>query len=396
MTTEAHALSQLEALVAHGPRFHGTETMRAASAWVESELVAMGHAVRREPVSLPGWHPGTVRRVLVTAPVERELPAWPMLWSAGTDGVVRGHLEVLGPEGIWGDSIVWQRLGVRDTRGRIAAVVHARDDGPAAPQPLPAGSDDGVAHLAIGRLDGLQLAEWIADHERVTVEVSLDSGPRDRSVSDNLIVEIAASDPGSPDPAVSGTVVVCGHLDSFYNTVGAYDNGSGSIALLELARLWAVSPPPRPVRIVWFTAEEWHLLGSRHHVEQLDPAARDAIDFVLNIDGLGRGDHLETFVGPERFGFAVRDAIRAYARATARTLTTVDRFPPTRGTDDASFHAAGIPSVFCTFNDLHRLHQPEDVPDPAIARNIAWTVPLARSLAETMPRPERTPAPGLL
>ncbi|WFR65788.1 M28 family metallopeptidase [Curtobacterium flaccumfaciens] len=197
-------------------------------------------------------------------------------------------------------------------------------------------------------------------------------------------------------PGTSGVVVVCGHLDTFYNTVGAYDNGSGSIALLELARLWATSPPPRPVRIVWFTAEEWRLLGSRHHVEQLDPAARDAIDFVLNIDGLGRGDHLETFVGPERFGFAVRDAIREHARATARTLTTVDRFPPTRGTDDASFHAAGIPSVFCTFNDLHRLHQPEDVPDPAIARNIAWTVPLARSLAETMPRPERAPAPGLL
>ncbi|TCU43768.1 M20/M25/M40 family metallo-hydrolase [Curtobacterium sp. PhB146] len=396
MTTEAHALSQLKALVAHGPRFHGTETMAAAAAWLESELVAMGHSVRREPVSLPGWHPGTVRRVRVTAPVDRVLPAWPMLWSAGTgaasvDGVVRGRLEVLGPEGIWGDSIVWQRFGVRDEAGRIAAVVHARDDGPAAPQPLPAGSDDRIAHLAVGHLDGLQLAEWVADHDDVRIEVELDSEPRERSVSDNLIVEV----PGS-GPVQAGTVVACGHLDSFYNTLGAYDNGSGSIALLELARIWVSEPPTRPVRIVWFTAEEWHLLGSRHHVEQLTDADRDAIDFVLNIDGLGRGDLLETFVGPERFGFAVRDAVRAHAAATARTLTTVDRFPPTRGTDDASFHAAGIPSVFLTFNDLHRLHQPEDLPDPGIARNIAWTVPLARSIVETMPRPRRTAAPGLL
>ena len=41
---------------------------------------------------------------------------------------------------------------------------------------------------------GLKLSPQFADHERVTVEVSLDSGPRDRSVSDNLMVEIAASD----------------------------------------------------------------------------------------------------------------------------------------------------------------------------------------------------------
>jgi Zn-dependent M28 family amino/carboxypeptidase len=209
-------------------------------------------------------------------------------------------------------------------------------------------------------------------------------------VSDNLIVDVGGTD------AAAGTVVVCGHLDSFYNTVGAYDNGSGSIALLELARIWAVDPPPRPVRIVWFTAEEWHLQGSRHHVAQLSQVDRDAIDFVLNIDGLGRGDHLETFVGPERFGFAVRDAIRDHADRTGRTLTTVDRFPPTRGTDDASFHAVGVPSVFVTFNDLHRLHQPEDLPDPGIARNIAWMVPLARSVVESVPRPERGPAPGLL
>jgi hypothetical protein len=390
MTTPDRALALLEELVSHGPRFHGTSGMAAAASWIESSVQALGLDVRRETVSLPGWHPGSVRSVRVTAPVTRELPAWPMLWSAGTDGVVSGRLEVLGPEGIWGDSIVWQRFGVRDASGRIAAVVHARDGGPAAPQPLPSGSAEDVAHLAIGHLDGLQLAEWIADHDAVEVSVTLDSGPRDRSESDNLVVDIAGTDPSA------GTVVVCGHLDSFYNTVGAYDNGSGSIALLMLAELWAAEPPARSIRIVWFTAEEWHLLGSRHHVGLLSEPDREQIDFVLNLDGLGRGDHLETFVGPEAFGFDVRDAIAAHAGATGRTPRTVDRFPPTRGTDDASFHAVGIPSVFLTFNDLHRLHQPSDTPNPGIARNVAWTVPLARSLAETLPRPRRAALPALL
>jgi hypothetical protein len=389
MTTPSRALELLDELVAHGPRFHGTDSMNAAVSWIASSVADLGLDVRREPVSLPGWHPGTVRSVRVTSPVPRDLPAWPMLWSAGTPGPVSGRLEVLGPEGIWGDSIVWQRFGVRDDTGRIVAVVHARDGGPAAPQPLPSGSAPDVAHLAIGHLDGLQLAEWIADGT-VLVSVSLDSGPRERSESDNLVVDIPGTDPSA------GTVVVCGHLDSFYNTVGAYDNGSGSIALLSLARIWASAPPARSVRIVWFTAEEWHLLGSRHHVSLLSDAERQDIDFVLNLDGLGRGDHLETFVDPESFGFDVRDAIAAHAAATGRTLTTVDRFPPTRGTDDASFHAVGIPSVFLTFNDLHRLHQPTDTPNPGIAANIAWTVPLARSLVESLPRPARVPAPGLL
>lgn len=389
MTTPEKALALLEELVAHGPRFHGTAEMAAAVDWVESSVRALGLDVRRERVSLPGWHPGTVRSVRVTSPVSRDLPAWPMLWSRGTAGPVTGRLEVLGPEGIWGDSIVWQRFGVRNAAGRIVAVVHARDGGPAAPQPLPSGSAD-VAHLAIGHLDGLQLVEWIADHGTVEATVELDAGPRDRSQSDNLVVEVPGADPDA------GTVVVCGHLDSFYNTVGAYDNGSGSVALLLLAELWAASPPRRPVRIVWFTAEEWHLLGSRHHVAALSDEQRDDIDFVLNLDGLGRGDHLETFVGPESFGFTVRDAVAAHAAATGRTLRTVDRFPPTRGTDDASFHAVGIPSVFLTFNDLHRLHQPADTPNAGIARNVAWTVPLARSLAETLPRPERVAPPGLL
>ncbi|ROP58539.1 M28 family metallopeptidase [Curtobacterium sp. ZW137] len=392
MTTPARALALLEELVSHGPRFHGTPQMAAAVDWVASSVRGLGLAVRRETVALPGWDPGTVRSVRVTSPVTRDLPAWPMLWSAGTSGEVTGTLEVLGPEGIWGDSIVWQRFGVRDDAGRIVVVVHARDGGPAAPQPLPSGSAPDVAHLAIGHLDGLQLAEWIADRGPggVTVSVDLDSGPRDRSASDNLVVDIPGTDPSA------GTVVVCGHLDSFYNTLGAYDNGSGSIALLALAELWAAAPPARSIRIVWFTAEEWHLLGSRHHVAGLSEGDRAAIDFVLNLDGLGRGDHLETFVGPESFGFDVRDAIAAHAAATGRTLSTVDRFPPTRGTDDASFHAAGIPSVFLTFNDLHRLHQPTDTPNAGIAANIAWTVPLARSLAETLPRPARVPAPDLL
>ncbi|GAA0965618.1 M28 family metallopeptidase [Frigoribacterium faeni] len=390
----ARAYDDLVALVQHGPRFHGTPGIAAAADWLEGRLTAVGLSVDRQSVALPGWQPGTVHRLVVRSPIERELPAWPMLWSGSTDGAVRGTVESVGPQGLWGDSMVWRKFVVRDDAGRPVAYLHARDGGPAAPQPLPAGSDLDVAHLAIGRLDGLQLTEWLDDGRPVVVEAEVDSGPVDAAVSDNLIVDLAAADGGS-DPA-RGTVLLCAHYDTFFNTVGAYDNGSGTIALLELAERWAAKAPAVPVRLVFFTAEEWHLGGSRHHLDAASAADLEAIDYVLNIDGLGRGSFVEAFAGPEAFSTAFRDALMAYAAGTRPDLELVTRFPPTVGTDDASFHRAGVPSAFLTFNDLHRLHQPDDEPNLGIAANIAWTVPLAEHLVATLPRPTRVAPPGIL
>ena len=382
------AFDDLVALVEHGPRFHGTAGIAAAAGWLESRLRAAGCGVTRQPVSLPGWQPGAVHRVAVHEPIARELPAWPMLWSGSTDGPRRGTVEAVGPQGLWGDSMTWRKFVVSDDDGRVVAYLHARDDGPAAPQPLPSGSDLEVAHLAIGRLDGLQLTEWLADEKPVEVEIEVDSGPVEAATSDNLIVDV----PGTGE----GQVLLCAHYDTFFNTVGAYDNGSGTIALLHLAEAWAANPPTASVRLVFFTAEEWHLGGSRHFVDGASAAELDAIDFVLNVDGLGRGSFVEAFGAPEAFSTAFRAALLGHAAATRPDLELVTRFPPTTGTDDASFYRVGVPSAFLTFNDLHRLHQPDDRPNRGIAANVAWTVPLVEHLVATLARPTRAAPPGVL
>jgi Zn-dependent M28 family amino/carboxypeptidase len=188
---------------------------------------------------------------------------------------------------------------------------------------------------------------------------------------------------------------VCGHYDTFWNTPGAYDNGSGTIALVHLVRSLVASPLRRPVRVVLFTAEEWHLAGSREFVSRLTDEERDSIDFVLNLDGLGRGDLLEVFAGPETFE---RDLLAVVARETGATragLRVRSRFPPTCGTDHASFYAAGIPAAHLTFNDLHRLHQPDDTPNEGIARNIVWTVGLVERLIAELGRQDRVPERGM-
>ncbi len=47
--------------------------------------------------------------------------------------------------------------------------------------------------------------------------------------------------------------------------------------------------------------------------------------------------------------------------------------------------------MFMTFNDLHRLHQPEDLPNEGIASNIAFVVPYVAHLVETLERPAVRP-----
>ena len=57
-------------------------------------------------------------------------------------------------------------------------------------------------------------------------------------------------------------LLIGAHYDGPLNSIGADDNASAIVALLELARRWSVEPPRRPVWLVAFDQEEWGMLGS--------------------------------------------------------------------------------------------------------------------------------------
>lgn len=386
------AFSDLVGLTECGIRFHGTDGIAAASHWLEDQLHGVGLSVERQAVSVPGWTPGTVCTLAVTTPSAHTLRTWPLLWSGSSRGRESGRVVEQGREGLWGNSMVWRRFVVLNDQDQPVAYILGRDAGLAAPQPLPSGSDYFAPHFAVSRADSDQLSEWLTGGQEVVVEFELDSHHVGQAISDNIVVDIPAAQ-SSPDVPL---VLLCAHYDTFWNTPGAYDNGSGTIALLHLAKHWAVTPPPYAVRIVFFTAEEWHLSGSRAYVQQASQQHLDNIGYVLNIDGLGRGTFIESFAAPERFEVAFSHAIRDYIELTRPGLGVVSRFPPPAGTDDAAFYAAGVPSGFMTFNDLDRLHQPEDIPNHEIAANIAWTTKLVRSLVDTLGMPDRAQAPGIL
>jgi hypothetical protein len=77
-------------------------------------------------------------------------------------------------------------------------------------------------------------------------------------------------------------------LDSIFN--GADDDGSGTVAMLEIAEAIALNPvkPKRSILFVWHTGEERGLLGSKWYTDH-PTVPRDSIVAQLNMDQIGRG-----------------------------------------------------------------------------------------------------------
>ena len=109
--------------------------------------------------------------------------------------------------------------------------------------------------------------------------------------------EGANSTPGKPTAAQQARIqaildslrkVRPPRMDSVLN--GADDDGSGSVAVLEIAELLARGPkkPKRSVLFVWHAAEELSLLGSDWFTRH-PTVPRDSIVAQLNIDMIGRG-----------------------------------------------------------------------------------------------------------
>ncbi|MCW2747789.1 MAG: aminopeptidase [Nocardioidaceae bacterium] len=101
----------------------------------------------------------------------------------------------------------------------------------------------------------------------------------------------------SPNLKKSDEVIVVGaHLDSVFEGPAINDNGTGTATILEIAEemsaLKYTKKLKRPVRYVFFGAEEAGLLGSQHYVDSLSSAKLDKIYANLNFDMLGSPNYV--------------------------------------------------------------------------------------------------------
>ena len=95
--------------------------------------------------------------------------------------------------------------------------------------------------------------------------------------SRNVVAEILGSE------IQDEVIVFTAHYDSVPFSKGVYDNGAGSVILMELYRHFSNKNPKRTLRFIWCGSEERGLLGSKayvaKHIEQLDK-----IVLCINVD----------------------------------------------------------------------------------------------------------------
>lgn len=130
---------------------------------------------------------------------------------------------------------------------------------------------------AVGTV-GEALADAAGAGTRIRVRVETEIA---EATARNVIAE-------SPGSEGNGRVVMLGaHLDSVHDGPGINDNGSGTAAVLEIARLLAGSEHPATLRFALWAGEELGLWGSGSYVQGLNTSERGAIVAYLNLDMLG-------------------------------------------------------------------------------------------------------------
>lgn len=139
---------------------------------------------------------------------------------------------------------------------------------------------------------------------------------------------------------------------------GADDNASGTAAVMELARLFAIHPARRSIVFVNFSGEELGLLGSQFFVEH-PPVPLDRVVAMLNFDMVGRMRANKLIVYGVATATELRGIVDSANTAPAFTLDAIgDGFGPS---DQSSFYAKNIPVLFF-FTDVHEdYHRATDV-----------------------------------
>lgn len=132
--------------------------------------------------------------------------------------------------------------------------------------------------------------------------------------------------------------------DDIWN--GADDNASGTATVMEIARAFMASglKPRRSVIFVWFSAEEWGLLGSKHYCTNFPPEfPREKHVAMINLDMVGRNPDRPVSVN----GCGTSDAWRKLLDDGNKgiELNLIASDPVDAGSDHYSFAAKTIPAI---------------------------------------------------
>jgi Zn-dependent M28 family amino/carboxypeptidase len=179
---------------------------------------------------------------------------------------------------------------------------------------------------------------------------------------------------------------------------GADDNGSGTTALLELARRFAAQPNRQGRRLVFiaFSGEELGLLGSRHFCEKPTVPLKD-VAAMLNLDMVGRlapdpktgkaNRLLSQGSGTAKeFKALVEPLVKKY---DFHHVAQASGFGPS---DHSSFCAKKVPVLFFWTGTHADYHMPSDTADKINVPGMRRVTDLAEEVAAWMVTVPKRPA----
>lgn len=222
--------------------------------------------------------------------------------------------------------------------------------------------------------------------ESVTLLLKQDSDKK--STSHNVIATIEGTE--KPEEII----VFSAHFDSVIYSSGAWDNGTGSITIMEIMHHFAKNPPKRTVKFVWCGSEEIGLRGSKAYCD----AHKDDMNkhmFNINVDMTG------TLLGYEKAVCSCDDMVAKHIDFLGRIegfpiTTSVDMY----SSDSSSFVTAGVPAM--TFArlapkggaEIHSRKDRFDVLDPdAFIKTVEFMIKFSEPVinARVFPVPRELP-----
>ncbi|WP_409151862.1 M20/M25/M40 family metallo-hydrolase [Sphingobacterium sp. BS-2] len=400
---EATNNSELETLAFElldvvGPRLVGTPQMTNANEWALKTFQRWGISAKNQQFGeWHGWERG-ISHIDMTSPRQKTLAGTQLAWSPTTNGKaieaeviafpdikdslafrawlpkVKGkYVMVSMPQPTGRPDANWKEYATPESyakmkrqRDSIGAVWNERIKATGlAPNSIPSVLEDAGA---VGVLSSYWSAEFGANkifgartHKAPSLDISLEDYGMlyrlaEKGYAPKIKVETSSKHLGNVPSfntiaEIKGSqfpdeyVILSAHLDSWEGGSGATDNGTGTIAMMEVARvLKKVLPnPKRTILVGLWGSEEQGLNGSRSFVLD-NPEVIEKTQAVFNLDnGTGRVANINGSGFVHAYDFMGRWLDAVPSHITKDINTQFPGSPGGGGSDHASFVAAGVP-----------------------------------------------------
>ena len=362
-------------------RYGGTEDERKAAELISEEVKRLGGSSQIEEFTIPGYSVSKAA-LEVIEPFHRTLEVNAVGRTGSTGGLLEADLfyaeggEEENFQGAEGKIVllnttapkVYERLM---HSGALAFIVYsgAYQDDPEKTdldkrlmRPELTDKYGTIPGVCLRTADAISLLKDGTKRLRLEVE-----GTSEDHISRNVVAVLPGEEPDKE-------LLFTAHYDSTIYGLGAWDNASGSVNLLELYRTYLNQKHRYTLRFIWCGSEEQGLLGSRAYVEA-HKEELSKILLCLNFDMTG------TIVGSHRLMVTGNSEIDHYIKFLAKEIGFITKFcDDVHHSDSAPFANEGIPAIGFMRDGQSGGHSRFDIPWPLSGEQLAAATDYAKAL----------------